>query len=539
MAGALSAMLPGAPLAQHQSTPLWILSLLWLALLVALQSVLFWLNLPYDQTPDQDIVLAYNALVMNSGQPQEYFDHTGYTYFLLLAPWFKLLHATGFLSLDSLTALPPTADPAAFEIAWQQIVEAGRLLSMVIAAAFTVLFALLTARLFDDRRIGFIAGLAFATSLGVISQIGLLRTELLSSFFVVAATLLAAMAAAGKWTSVRFLLLGLAAFVGVLAVLAKVFALLPVAAVPLIAVAFGTTACTPEETKQVRRRRAVIVIAVAILTGIPAAMIVITGLTQADAAAYSYQPFAGGPLAFYQGIFALWILACVGAYAVIWKVPLEDALSAVGALVIGTSLGLAVLLIQYDLKNVVAATHPVEHMFVFATWSNPALGEQSTVLGGALFGRIAEGAWSLITTRVTNPTRDNLFWIELFVVASILVGVWAPGRRWIVQAGLLLSVSWAMQSVFLLRYDQRAYHIYSDPFTIMATAVAVARFRTLLLGRFGSVAVIGGLLVYAYWAVSAEAFWSSRSPRNPAEVCQTHHRYLKQIEPFPFCPEDS
>ncbi len=65
VAGALSAMLPGAPLAQHQSTPLWILSLLWLALLVALQSVLFWLNLPYDQTPDQDIVLAYNALVMN------------------------------------------------------------------------------------------------------------------------------------------------------------------------------------------------------------------------------------------------------------------------------------------------------------------------------------------------------------------------------------------------------------------------------------------------------------------------------------------
>ena len=67
----------------------------------------------------------------------------------------------------------------------------------------------------------------------------------------------------------------------------------------------------------------------------------------------------------------------------------------------------------------------------------------------------------------------------------------------------------------------------------------MARFRTLLLGRFGSVAVIGGLLVYAYWAVSAEAFWSSRSPRNPAGVCQTHHRYLKQIEPFPFCPEDS
>jgi hypothetical protein len=516
-------------------TSLWLFALLWLVLLIAFQCGLFWLHLPYDQTPDQDIVLAYNGLVMNAGLPQEYFDHTGYIYFLLLAPWFKLLHALGFVPSDTLTALPHVSDPAAFEIAWQKIIEAGRSLTVVILAAFTIVLAVLTGRLFDDRRIGFFAAFAFATGAGAVSQIGVMRTEPLSALFVVTSTLLIVLAATGKWIAGRFLLLGLAAFFGVLAVLTKVFAFVPLASLPLIAVAFGTSASTLRQPASVRRKRAMLLIAAALLVGIPAAMLIVIGFSEAGTAVHPFQPVAGGLFGYYQAWFALWILACMAIYAVLWGVPLEDSLSAIAALVIGVSLGLMFLLIRYNVQNVIAATHPVEQMFVFAAYRDHSLAQQSTVLGGTLLTKLKDNAWSVFVRHFTNPTSDNLFPVELFVVASILVGFCTRDRRWIVSAGLLLFVSWTLQCVFLLRFSQQAYHIYSDPFTIMGAAVVLDRFRASLLTPVGSIAVVFGLLSYGFWGLQAESVWSSSSPGSPY-LCRYHDGYLKRLEPFPFCP---
>jgi hypothetical protein len=42
-------------------------------------------RLPYWRNADQDLVLAYHGLLLNDGLPQEYFDHPGYLYFLVIA----------------------------------------------------------------------------------------------------------------------------------------------------------------------------------------------------------------------------------------------------------------------------------------------------------------------------------------------------------------------------------------------------------------------------------------------------------------------
>jgi len=517
---------------------LWLLCLTWLLLLVALQTVIFWLRLPYDLTPDQDIVLAYNALVMNSGLPQEYFDHTGYIYLLLLAPWLELLRFVGFLPIDRLTELPPATDTVDFENTWQAIIEAGRLYTAAIIAVFAIGFAVLSGRLVDDRRIGIFAGVALAISAGAISQIGIMRTEVLSAFFVTASVLLAAVAGSGRWVAFRFLLLGLAALSGTLAVLTKVFAVLPLAAVPLIALVFGSSVSTPKETQLTRRRRAVVLVGVAVIVAVPATVLVHAGFSGLDKATYSYWPFTGSPLAFYQVLFPLWIMACVAAFAFLWKAPLADSISAIAAIVIGASLGLMVLLVRYNIQNVVAAMHPVEHMFVFATWRDPSLGDQATVLGGTLFTKLLDNAGTVIAERFKGPSGDNVFLLEIFIVASLAVGVWARDRRWVLQSGLLLLISFGLQVAFLFRYNPDAYiyHIYSDPFTILAAAVVLARLRVSLSTFIGSIAVVGGLVLYGWWGLRSESIWSTFGPRDPTEFC-TYWSYVHRLERFPFCPD--
>src|ERR1700724_4178514 len=78
---------------------------------------LFGYALVYWRNADMDFMVIYNALVLNDGKPQLFFDHTGYITILAVKGWFKLLHSLGLLGAYSLSAIPPVSDPSAFEAA--------------------------------------------------------------------------------------------------------------------------------------------------------------------------------------------------------------------------------------------------------------------------------------------------------------------------------------------------------------------------------------------------------------------------------------
>src|SRR3981081_931301 len=81
---------------------------------MAASFVLFGYALIYWRNADMDLMVIYNALVLNDGKPQLFFDHTGYITILSVKVWFKLLHALGLLGAYSLSAIPPVSDPSAF-----------------------------------------------------------------------------------------------------------------------------------------------------------------------------------------------------------------------------------------------------------------------------------------------------------------------------------------------------------------------------------------------------------------------------------------
>ena len=94
---------------------------------LALSFALFGYAIVYWRNADMDFMVIYNALVMNDGKPQAFFDHTAYLTILTVKSWFALLHGFGLLDAWTLPAIPPPTDAAGFDAAMTDAVRAGEL----------------------------------------------------------------------------------------------------------------------------------------------------------------------------------------------------------------------------------------------------------------------------------------------------------------------------------------------------------------------------------------------------------------------------
>src|ERR1700709_2826564 len=71
--------------------------------------------LVYWRNADMDLMMVYNALLLNDGKPQQFVDHPAYITILSVQLWFKLLHGLGLLDAWALSTMP--SNPAAFDAA--------------------------------------------------------------------------------------------------------------------------------------------------------------------------------------------------------------------------------------------------------------------------------------------------------------------------------------------------------------------------------------------------------------------------------------
>src|SRR5581483_11787531 len=108
---------------------------------LAASFLLFGYATVYWRNADMDFMVIYNALVMNDGKPQHFFDHTAYLTILTVKSWFSLLHGMGLLDAWTLPAIPKPSDTAAFDAAMTEAVRAGRVLAFLIAAGCVLIFA--------------------------------------------------------------------------------------------------------------------------------------------------------------------------------------------------------------------------------------------------------------------------------------------------------------------------------------------------------------------------------------------------------------
>ena len=124
---------------------------------------------------DQDIITLYNALLFNEGLPQQYFDHTGYIYFLIYSSWIKILHLLGVVTISSLSDLSYSQESYND---LELLIFAGRYLTIFLACIITTIFFFGLKRITGNLFVSGVISILFAVSPGISEQAIQMRTEL-------------------------------------------------------------------------------------------------------------------------------------------------------------------------------------------------------------------------------------------------------------------------------------------------------------------------------------------------------------------------
>jgi hypothetical protein len=510
---------------------------------LVLSVLAFGFFLPYWRHADQDLALIYEGLLALNGLPQEYFDHPGYAYFLVIGGWFRLLDWVGLLPVHAFADFPPLSDPAALDAAWTQLVYAGRALSVLLAALLVFVFAELTRRIFNDARLAGVAAVAFASGMGIMTQARQLRTEMVSGGLTMAALLLALLAARTKPGGKALAYLILAGACAALAVTAKVQAVFLIAAIPVVLIAFGEKPAAVDPEGMAGEQAwlwAALAFCLSELSSLPAGSLFYYGLTHWGEALHPFKPLGGGLSAtgIYQGVFIGWLALAMLLYARIWRLPAAYALQGVCALSFGAAMGMSVLFVRYHPQNVIAVTNFIEQMFVFSSWRHGAeLGGEGPVATTSLIKLVGEGLWRTFAIRTIVLHPDNIpqtLLVEWFVIFAA-AKAWRGGRRGDALRMLTpLAVAWGLEAVFSLRGFQRAYAIYTDPLTVLAGVAALRAFPHWLEVATLRRRVYAGLALLVVLAHVWPAV-SERRKVDPAQHCDWLPIYLPRVEGFPFC----
>lgn len=489
--------------------------------------VIYWRN------ADMDLVVIYNALLLNDGRAQSYFDHPGSLTILSLAATYRALHALGLIEIVSFAQLPPALDVAAFEAAMTALLRWGRLYSLITGLALLAAMTFFLKRILRDWRLALLGTFALAFSGGMADHIRILRTELLSAGFVTLALLMLIHAARtpSLW---RPFWIGLAALLCALGLANKVQAIVLIAALPLIVLPFGVRHAPQANARWHISAPHLAFVALAILVALLCAgmawPLIATGLNAQIAIAHGIPPVIGGRLGLYQSALALWTLALVLAFAQTWRITLAETLATLAAMIIGGSLGLMSLNIHYDINNIVAVLNPLEKMWSFATYAMPA--QTTPESYGVIFLRDLLGALARYTFVLHSSPRPAVFLTWLIVPGIVMA--WRRGERQLaIQCLFLFGAALCIDTMSIRRGLKLEYFVYTDPLLILAALLLLDRFT--MWHRHRAAYAIGVALIGAHIVLSqAEPVKHALARSAPQPICDWAPAYMPLMK-LPFC----
>ena len=507
-----------------------------IVLSLAVSFFLYGYAVVYWRNADMDFMVIYNALVLNDGKPQQFFDHTGYLTILIVKIWFEMLHGLGLLSSYSLSSMPAASDPHGFDAAMTSVVRAGRLVAWLLATGSVLVFASLIRAVVRDWRLALIATFAFAFSGGIAVHERILRTELVAACPVIFA-LMILIVNGRRACSARPLWMALAAGLCVLGLENKVQAILLIAALPMLILPFGcTTSASVPFWRNGRPALALAVISIiaAVVVVSAAWPLIATGLDRTLLDAAGFRPLLFGRFGVYQVALVLLIGGCVLAYAAIWRVSITETLASMAAVVAGASIALLALNLDYNASNVIAVFNPLEKMLKFADVGTAAATNQSGLSGvlSLLLDGIASVAARYSFVLHSSP-RPTVFLIWLIVPG--IVYAWMRGEKQVaIQALLLLMVAAGIDALGVRRGLKSEYFIFTDPLIILSGALLLDSLSDL---RFHKWAFPVALILFALQVVisQAEPIKYALQSRGPESVCDWNQYYMP-LMPLPWCP---
>ena len=507
-----------------------------IVLSLAVSFFLYGYAVVYWRNADMDFMVIYNALVLNDGKPQLFFDHTGYLTILIVKVWFEILHGLGLLNSYSLSSMPPASDPLGFDAAMTSAVRAGRLAAWLIATTSVLVFASLIRALVRDWRLALIATFAFAFSGGIAVHERILRTELVAACPVIFALMI--LIVIGRRASLaRPLWMALAAALCVLGLENKVQAILLIAALPVLILPFGC----PTSASVALWRNSRSALALAVVSIIAAAIavsvawpLVATGLDRTLLDMAGFRPLLFGRFGIYQAALVFLAGGCMLAYAAIWRVSAAETLASMAAIVAGASVALLALNLDYNASNVIAVFNPLEKMLKFVDGGTTAATNQSGLSG--IFRLLLDGIVSVAARYsfvLHSSPRPTVF--LTWLIAPGIVYAWMRGEKQVaIQALLLLMVAVGIDALGVRRGLKSEYFIFTDPLIILSGALLLDSLSDL---RFHKWAFPVALVLFALQIgiSQAEPIKYAVMRRGPESVCDWNQYYMP-LMPLPWCP---
>jgi hypothetical protein len=502
---------------------------------LAVSFFLFGYALVYWRNADMDFMVVYNALVLNDGKPQQFFDHTAYITILSVQFWFKLLHRLGLLDAWSLSTFPLASNPAAFDAAMIAAVRAGRLLAWLTATGCILIFAALMRLVVRDWRLALIATFAFTFSGGVAIHARILRSELVAAFPVLCALLIVIVV--GRSASVaRPLAMALAALFCVLGLENKVQAILLIAALPFIVLPFGTAG----SASVAFWRNPALAWPAAAAAALAAAMaawmatpLIVVGFDRAWLEAAQFHPLFLGRFGVYQTALLIMIGACMVAYAAIWRVSAAETLASMFAVAAGALIALLALNFEFNARDVIAVFHPIEKMLSFTDPGTADLANGISLSG--LLAPLFDGVASVFAryTFVLHPSPRPTVFLVWLIVPGIVVA-WRRGERQAaVQALMLLLAAIGIDALGVRRGLKSEYFVFTDPLIIIAGAILLDRMSTVRFHKW-AYPVAATLLGLHLVVGQAEPVKYALKRAGPEPVCEWSRFHLPLLS-LPWC----
>ena len=501
---------------------------------LAVSFLLFGYALIYWRNADMDFMVIYNALVLNDGKPQLFFDHTAYITILSVKFWYQLLHALGLLDAWSLSAIPSASDGPAFDAAMTHAVRAGRVLAFLIATGCVLVFAGLVRRMLRDWRVAMLATLAFALSGGIAVHSRILRSELVAACPVIFA-LMVLIVAGRRASPARPLWMAAAAGLCALGLENKVQAILLIGALPLLILPFGSAQSASVAFWR-DTRSSWLAAGIAGIAAIAAVWLawplLATGFDRALLDAAHFHPLLLGRFGIYQAALSVLIGICMTAYAAIWRISAAETLASIFAVAAGASITLLALNLEYNTSNVIAVFNPLEKMLTFADASTSDAANGSSLAAILL---LLDGAASVLAryTFVLHSSPRPTVFLTWLIVPGI-VYAWRRGERLAAfQALALLLAAIAIDALGVRRGLKSEYFSFTDPLIILAGAVLLDTLGDLRFHKWTY--PIAMVLFGLHIAVGqAEPIKYAFMRRGPEPVCEWN-RYYMPLLPLPWC----
>lgn len=502
-----------------------ILAFCFLSFLLCGYYVVYWRN------ADMDFMVIYSALAINDSDSRSFYDHPAYLTILSVKTWFRLLHELQLLDAWTLSAIPSVNDAHAFDAAMTRAVRAARTVAAFIVGALVLCFATLARRIVSDLRITTCAVFAFAISGSVQMHLRILRSEMIAGSFCILALMLLIIAAR-RGTVWRPLTIAAAGALCVLAIENKVQAILLVAALPALALPFGTASSLSVafwRSGPAAWTAAALAALAAAAAGALAWPLISTGLDSSVAIDAGLKPVVAGRFGIYQAVLLFWIVGCMISFAAFWRVSIPETAASICTVAAAASVSLLVLKIQYTINDAVIVLNPLEKMMTYVDAPDAAgspIGAVGLLLSG-LFGVIRRYTFVLYSS-----PRPAVF-LTWLVIPGI-VYAWRRGEKQVAcQACLLMLAAIGIDAIGLRRGLKVEYFIFTDPLIILAGMILLERMTHL---RFHPWAFpIGAALIFVHLVISqAEPVKMALKQSGAESICNWRQSYFPKLE-LPWC----